>query len=388
MKITYTAPNRSHHYPYAESLHRAGHLHRFVCGFSRLSPRATSAELGNKLKRRDFYQTLMVMSGRVGAPQGLTSYLTRKSDVHLDGASYREAVASDIFLFYRTQGYRTTQRLKREGAATRCVMEEVNSHIRVGETILREEYEKLELDEPFYHSHDYDLRLRTYEAADYILCPSEFVRESFLSQGFAADRLLKVNFGFKTFDHQLGEKQKDDTFRVLYVGQLHFRKGLRYALRAFGKLRHPNKEFVIVGPKTKVTGLERESIPDHVTFTGTLKGNELIEAYRSASLFVLPSLEEGLALVQGEALSFGIPLLITTNTGGADLITDGEEGFIVEPGDADALRERMQQLADDPYLLQEMATKALRETAKLGSWDVAAAKLIAQFERINEKGIG
>jgi glycosyltransferase involved in cell wall biosynthesis len=383
MKVTYTAPNRSHHYPYAEQLQRLGHLHAFVSGFSRLSPRSPLPAVGDKLKRHDVNQTLMLLSDRLRAPAAVTDWFRVRSDRRLDEASYRWAAESDVFLFYRTEGIRTAQRLRKEGAATRRVMEEVNSHVVYANRILREEYEKLGRSTPFQQDYDYDLRLRTYEEADYILTPSEFVKRSFVEQGIPAEKLLKVNFGFRTFEsNAAAEREQDDnTFRVLYVGQINYRKGLRYALQAFAKLKHPKKEFVIVGPETKITGLERTTIPDHVTFTGTLKGDELMHEYRRATIFVLPSLEEGLSLVQGEALSFGLPLLITTNTGGDDLITDGVEGFIVPPADADALLERMQEMADRPELIAEMAERATAATERLGSWDKSGEKLAEELQR-------
>ena len=164
-------------------------------------------------------------------------------------------------------------------------------------------------------------------------------------------------------------------FRILYVGQLHYRKGLRYAIEAFKKLKHPNKQFIIVGGRSGVTGLERVSLPEEVVFTGTLKGEELNEQYRKATVFILPSLEEGLALVQLEALSFGIPILITTNTGGDDIIKDGVQGFIVPPGDTNALHEKLQQMADDRLLVEEMSGNALQTAYSYGSWDHAVKRL-------------
>lgn len=385
LKITYTAPNRSHHYPYAKALHKMGFLHRFVCGFSRLSPRSPAPELGDRLVRRDLLQTVMLLSGYVGFSPSAVDYLRKLSDRSLDVASYKFAIDSDIFLFYRTEGIRTLNRLKEERTNVIGVMEEVNSHVKFGTAILQEEYTKLGLKAPFKREYDYDLRLKTYEQADYILCPSDFVKDSFLQHGFSENQLIKVNFGFQNLvGSPQSQAKENNTFRVLYVGQIHYRKGLRYALRAFKKLKHPHKEFIIVGPKTDITGLENEPIPDHVTFTGILKGDDLIREYSRASVFILPSLEEGLALVQGEALSFGVPLLITTNTGGADIITDGEEGFVVAPADSSALAERLQQMADDPLLLGEMSAKALQATERLGSWDIAAANLVANLKQIVE----
>lgn len=381
MKITYAGPNRSSNYPYAQALYNANSLHAFVTGFSRLSPRAKLIDVGDKLKRHDFFQTAYVGSTRLKLPIAVCNLLNRLSSKRIDSASYKPASQSDAFIFYRTQGLSTTRRIHQQGLPTVCVMEEVNSHVEFARDILYKEYKRLELNEPFEDEPDYKLRLVTYEEADYILCPSDFVRNSFLSKGFSPSKLLKVNFGFPPVEVEVAkEKYKNrETFRVLYVGQLNYRKGLHYAIEAFKKVKHPKKEFVIVGPETSVTGLEKTSIPAEVTFTGALKGEELKQQYREASCFVLPSLEEGLALVQCEALSFGLPLLITTNTGGADLITDGVEGFIVPPCDADALQQRLQQMADSPELLSKMSTAASVTAKKLGSWDLAAKNLIDQL---------
>jgi glycosyltransferase involved in cell wall biosynthesis len=141
-------------------------------------------------------------------------------------------------------------------------------------------------------------------------------------------------------------------------------------------LKHPNKEFLLVGPATKVTGLEGVSLPEGVRFAGILKGAELEAAYASSSVFVLPTIEEGLALVQGEAMAAGLPLITTTHSGGEDLITDGREGFIVPPADSDALLAALQKLADSGDLCDAMAEAARAKAKLLGGWDVAAAKLV------------
>ena len=221
--------------------------------------------------------------------------------------------------------------------------------------------------------------MKAYEEVDYILCPSEFVRKSFLSNGFSPEKIIKVNFGFPSIKIGDPSKTKSKTFRILYVGQLHYRKGLRYAIQAFSKLKNSNKEFVIVGPKTSITGLENTKIPDGVIFTGPLKGRALEEEYMKANVFLLPSLEEGLALVQGEALSFGLPLLITSNTGGEDIITNGVEGFIVPPANSDELANKLQWMCDDRELLESMSQSAFKTAKLLGSWDNAAERLVSEL---------
>ncbi|GAB3512724.1 hypothetical protein GCM10027341_53810 [Spirosoma knui] len=242
------------------------------------------------------------------------------------------------------------------------------------------EYDRLKTTIPDEFVPDKELRKLAYEQADLILCPSEFVKSSFIQQGFAPDKILKVNFGIPLFRNSTEiNKKGDSTFRILYVGQLHYRKGLRYAIEAFKKLRHPNKEFVIVGPKTRITGLENVQMPENVIFTGPLKGDLLEYQYKRASVFILPSIEEGLALVQGEALSYGLPLVTTTNSGGNDLIDDGIEGFIVKPFDPDLILEKLQILADSPHILESMSYQASKTAQTLDNWDVAVEKLRLQL---------
>ena len=384
MKITYTAPNRSISYSYADALNHTGHLHAFISGFSRLSPRSRLDSVGEKLKRHDFFQTLYIASLKANSPSVLTTVFNSLSNFRLDQVSYPWAKESDVFIYYRTQGYKTTQRLHKNGIPTVCVMEEVNSHVDSCDGLMLEELKRLGLENKHEIAPDYTLRLKAYEEADYILCPSEFVRRSFLERGFDSNRLIKVNFGLPPIEIVSAKplRSATDPFRILYVGQLHYRKGLRYAVEAFRQLKHPNKELIFVGPKTSITGLEQTQIPEGVVFTGPLKGEELKEQYRRASVFILPSVEEGLALVQGEALAYGLPLLTTTNTGGDDFIQDGIEGFIVPPANSIALAEKLQQMADDVDLYARMSAAALQTARTLGDWNMITDRLVAELTTI------
>ncbi len=376
MKITYTSTNIAWHYRYAREFERLGCLKAFVTGASRWSPRADLPEIGSRIVRRDFFQNLYLAALRFKAPDVLSNRLAAFSNASIDRAAFGPAEESDVFLYYRTTGYHTTCRLHAAAKPVLCVMEEVNSHVDTCHALMKQEYERLGQGVYRPAFPDHEMRLRAYDEADCILCPSSFVKRSFLQRGFGEERLLMVNFGF-TFPEGSHQRKKDDgIFRLLYVGQLHFRKGLRYAMEAFRQLKHPKKEFWLVGPSTKVTGLEGMSLPEGVRFAGILKGEALENAYASASAFVLPTLEEGLALVQGEAMAAGLPLVTTTHSGGDDLIANGVEGFIVPPCDTEALVDAIQALADDRDLRERMGHAARLKARQLGGWDVAAKKLV------------
>ena len=378
MQVTYTAPNRAHHYAYARALAEAGCLRAFVCGFSRFSPRAALPEVADRLIRADHLQNVYLASMRLHAPEWISNELAYRSKIWMDWKSERPARESDIFLFYNGTGLRTSNRLK--GTRTLRIVEAVNSHVLVQQRIMREEYARLGLRMREFHQRDVARRVAEIETADAILCPSEFVRDSYIEQGIPKERILKVPYGFAPQTAVPPATSRGTGFRVLYVGQIGVRKGLRYLFQAFEALKHPRKELVIVGPTTAVTGIEDIQPPAGTAFLGVLKGEALAAAYQSATVFVLPSIEEGLGLVSGEALSFGLPVVATVNTGATDLFDDGVEGFHVPIRDPAAIAEKLQMLADDPELLARMSAAALERTQSISNWDQTARKLVDKLQ--------
>jgi len=383
MLVTYASPNRSHHYHYASALAGAGCLQRFVCGFSRFSPRAALPEIGDKMLRADHLQNFYLTSLKLRLPTAISDELAYLSKIWIDRLAEKPARASDIFLFYSGAGLRTAQRLQSTGVI--CMVEAVNGHVLVQERIMQEEHRLRGLPPPRFHPREVKRRVREYELADAILCPSNFVRESFESEGFSRDRLFVVPYGASFPTVSLPPRQADGIFRVLYVGQIGVRKGLGYLFDAFERLRYPKKELWIVGPRAAQTGIENVRPPDGTRFFGTLKGDELVRAYYDSSVFVLPTVEEGLALVLGEALSFGLPVVTTVNSGGADLFQDGREGFLVPIRSAEALAEKLQKLADDPALRQSMSAAARTRAKSLGGWETSGRLLVETLTSIAKK---
>jgi starch synthase len=332
-------------------------------------------EIGSQLIRADQIQNLYLAGLKLRVSAAVTDELAYWSKRWLDRLSEAPARESDIFLFYSGAGLRSATRLR--GSGVRRVVEAVNSHVLVQERILREEYQRI--GRPFrrFHPREVARRLQEYETADALLCPSDFVRQSFEDQGFPADRIFKVPYGMTLPLAAAAPAVDDGTFRVLYVGQISVRKGLRYLFQAFAALRHPRKELWIVGPKTGETGVHDLAPPEGTRFLGVLKGEALAQAYQSSTVFVLPTIEDGLGLVLGEALSYGLPVIATDHSGGTDLFRDGEEGFIVPIRASAAIGNRLQGLADDRSLRERMAAAAQARAQSLGGWATTGKLLVA-----------
>src|SRR5207245_8344167 len=115
---------------------------------------------------------------------------------------------------------------------------------------------------------------------------------------------------------------------------------------------------------------------------GTHPRSKLSWFYSQASVLVLPSIQEGLALVQAQAMACGLPVIATTNTGAEDLFTEGVEGFIVPIRDPKAIREKIEWLLDNPVRRQEMGVAALQRVKSLGGWDTYGKQAVAIFTQL------
>lgn len=383
MKVVYTAPNRAHHYRYAAALNAAGNLHAFISGFPRISRHSKAPELSDKLHHADLLQTLYIASLKGNLPVGVSKYLAYLSKIEQDLTCHKFIRDCDIFLFYNGSGLSSSRYGRKHGVIN--VVEVVNSHVEYQEALLRQEHQNWGLPWQPFPVNEKKRRLIEYDEADYILLPSEFVKRSFIERGFSEKKLLKIPYGFDSgtkTTKELDQHFKSNNFTVLYVGTISIRKGIRYLIDAFNKLEFKAKRLVIVGPDACDGALSGVYLDSGIHFAGVLKGELLEEAYKSADVFCLPSIEDGLALVLGEALSFGLPIIATCNTGADDIITDEKEGYIVPIRDSEAIKNKLQRLANDPKLLAQIAFNSKLKAHELDGWKECGNSLVNTLNKI------
>jgi glycosyltransferase involved in cell wall biosynthesis len=109
----------------------------------------------------------------------------------------------------------------------------------------------------------------------------------------------------------------------------------------------------------------------------------LKEIMSASDVMVLPSVEEGLALVLAQAMACGCPVIASENTGASDLFTDGREGFIVPIRDPHAIAQRLQLLADSPDLRLRMSHAAMERVKSLGGWAQYGEKMYEVFAELS-----
>jgi alpha-maltose-1-phosphate synthase len=215
--------------------------------------------------------------------------------------------------------------------------------------------------------------------ADHIFVASSVTKQSLLDIGVALEKISVIPYGAPVETFQVQPKA-DDNFRALYVGRVSPRKGIHYLLQAWQELKLPNAELVLVGSNLFPAGwLEQyKDIYYHIPSVPHLLLNQY---YSSASVLVFPSLVEGFGLVILEAMACGIPVITTPNTAGADIITDGVEGFIVPIRNVEALKEKLEWCYCHPQELAAMGLAARRKAEEL-NWSLYRQKLVSKVKDI------
>ena len=175
----------------------------------------------------------------------------------------------------------------------------------------------------------------------------------------------------------------DTELRLLFVGRLAPVKGLRVLLEALERLvpEIPEIRLTLVGDGPDRADLEAHAAPlgDRVRFTGYMSQDEVAEAMRSHDIFVLPSFAEGVPVVLMEAMASTCPVIATQVAGVGELVTDGENGFLVPPGDVDMLAARIQDLARDPELRHRMGAAGPAQVQKHFDSTEEAARMLSLF---------
>ncbi|HUC90002.1 MAG TPA: glycosyltransferase [Patescibacteria group bacterium] len=170
--------------------------------------------------------------------------------------------------------------------------------------------------------------------------------------------------------------------RLLFVGRLELQKNLPQLLRA---LKGVSEQFetTLVGEGSlegDLKALVKELKLKNVKFVGRADGQKLLNYYKDADIFVLPSELEGMPLVLLEAMAMGLPIVATDVTGTRDVVEDDENGFLVPYGDTEKFRAALLKTGSDKKLYEKLSRKS-RIMADKYSWD----KVALQFEKLYEK---
>ena len=236
---------------------------------------------------------------------------------------------------------------------------------------------------------------KVFQKADIIITVSSKLKNIAEGEIGYASKVKVINNGIdpgEAFEYCEGKKkesfdQKRDTV-ILSVSNLYQTKGIDLNIKAIGKLIPKNKKikYIIIGDGPEEDRLKRLSknlgLSKNVSFLGRLPHGEVMKHMAGADIFSLPSWEEGFGVVYLEAMSLGKPLIACRGEGIADVIRDGETGFLVNPFDVDDLAGKIDLLINDPRLAYLVGDKARRLVLSSYTWEQNAKKTLALYEEL------
>lgn len=167
---------------------------------------------------------------------------------------------------------------------------------------------------------------------------------------------------------------KSKPLKLLFVGGLSQRKGIADLFAAVGKLKN-YVELTVVGKKsTDNCAALNQALAKH-KWIPSLSHAEVLNLMREHDVLIFPSLFEGFGLVITEAMSQGTPVITTDRTAGPDLITHGENGWLIEAGSTNALQASIEELINNPSRIAEVGRAAMK-TASKRNWDIYGQELV------------
>ena len=255
---------------------------------------------------------------------------------------------------------------------------------------LRDEYKKngalfnLGMDNPFWTEIVEECR-----KGDIVLVNSQFVKDTFVENGFAPDKIKVSLLGVRKDFQSLKQEYnlKDDKLHILFTGGFGFRKGAEYILRALVELDKENfpYEFTCVGDSDGAVNLINNIGAKHVNRINTVPQDELKTFLANSDVYLFPSLCEGCASSGMEALAAGLPVIATKESGLP--IVNGKDGIIIESKNVKAIVEALKLIASDKSLREQMGKAAANKIASYYTWEQYAQNVTDIYNELLDKSI-
>lgn len=226
---------------------------------------------------------------------------------------------------------------------------------------------------------------RELAAADAFLCGSTFVARSLGLSGIDSSRCAVCHYGVDTkkfpYRKRFAEPE-NEPLTFVYLGIVGEHKGASHLLEAFEGVSAAKARLVCIGaidiPDSIVV-----SLPANIELRGMVQHDEVSELLLSADVMLFPSLGDGFSLSVMEGFASGLPVVCSDNTGAADCVVEGENGFVVPTRDAAALREKIEWFCANHGEIPRMAARAKEGVLGL-TWDEYyrnAAKAVEELVR-------
>ncbi|MGO9531628.1 MAG: glycosyltransferase family 4 protein [Syntrophobacteraceae bacterium] len=292
----------------------------------------------------------------------------------------------DIIHTWPLGALRTLKTAERLGIPT--VLERPNAHTRFAYEVVQKECDRIGVPLPPHHEHAFkgDVLSREeaeFKAAGHLLCPSDFVARTFIEQGFRNEKLARHQYGFDEsvyFPELEKKKANGQGLTMLFVGGCAPRKGLHFALEAWLQSQaHRDGTFSIAGAFVPGYAEKLSATLSHASVQVLGFRRDVPELMRKSDILVLPTIEEGSALVTSEARGSGCVLLVSEAAGA--ICKHMENALVHRVGEVKELTQHLTMLDRDRALLERLRSASLRTVHEI-TWCAAGIKLLQLYHNL------
>ncbi|MCC9167207.1 glycosyltransferase family 4 protein [Pontibacter harenae] len=308
-------------------------------------------------------------------------------------AGLKKAVKQGVSSVYSYEGMALNTFTEAKELGLQCIYDLPIAYWETGIRLLTEEMERL----PQWKStlggaginesaEKLERKVKEMELADVVVVSGDFVKNS-IPDWAAGKPTIVSPFGTPTGGvrrkHEVENsfKNNERPLRVLFAGSMGQRKGLSDLFKAIQVLNTSQLELVVLGlPQNPMKFYKGEL--SNFTYEPVRPHDQVLELMSTCDVFCLPSIVEGRALVMQEAMSQGLPLIITPNTGGSDLIIEGKTGFLVPIRSPEAIAEKLTWFLENRSAIPEMGRMAQEHAAKY-TWENYQAKIVESITQLS-----
>lgn len=218
---------------------------------------------------------------------------------------------------------------------------------------------------------------------EYFIVASKMVKRSLMFSGINEKQIYRIPYGveFDKFPYQ-AESYGCGRLHLIYVGQIIFRKGLHHLLQVVSTEFKETCTLSVIGFYNNSNELYREyKDSENIKFLGFINHDDLINYYKKSDVFVFPTLGEGFGLVLLEAMSVGLPCIVSDLAGGDDVVDNGKNGFVFQAGNDKDLSEKILWFVNNRDKISQMG-KYSSSYVKKYTWEMYYKNIQSAIENI------
>jgi glycosyltransferase involved in cell wall biosynthesis len=369
MNVSLVTGSKAHTLDLARELEKRGLFHELIIGYPRAKLGSLEGIPAGKIVTSPLYHAPMIGLMKAGlANSPFIQTLERLGNARLDRIAAERLNGVDVLISMAGAGRLSGPAVQRKGGKWIC--DRGAAHIAWQKKILDPEYDRLGILWQGISSEKVAREIEEYDGADRIYVPSEFVRRTFIDEGISPEKVEVHSLGVNLTDFRPDlNRQPNEVFTILGAGQMGVQKGLQVLLDVAKQLSGPFKLQWAGLPLPEANSLvtQLRAICEF-EILGHLTAEELVAAMNQADVFVLPSIQDGFGMVATQAMACATPVILSTATGAAELIRQGENGFTFLSRDAAALAAHLETLRSNPDLASALGLAARQTVTSLGGW--------------------